>query len=364
MKRMKIALLLAAVASLCLAQDVPTVTFTEPFAGLQFNYPKTWTIIKSNKRKDSARTIFSIPIEGSSEKAELDVDHTEFHASIDLWQTIQLRANEQLHRQVVRQWTQDVLGVSILFSRIDYTEQNIPMSAVIGLYFTRTNQKMVWRVTSTFANFDKVFYEFSRILETIRQLDGKIPEEDDPSKDLAPAPKKPEKADLGPHAIETGKTRKTHVVKPPVAVELTVSLRKVELRMPNGWTADGVKGNALELSDSGVSKSIHVELFSLLDSDPAATALTKLAAANLQAYSKVSNREDTGPLTNTAGCSIAAVWRVGVSEKGPLMTCEAMGTSGGYYFLLSYSQTDSVQYKADRKLLELLLKSTTIEPAP
>src|ERR1700733_13543235 len=198
---MKIGLLLVAAGLLTIRQDVPTATFTEPFAGFQFNYPKTWSVVKPKKHKDGSHTTFSIPIEGSSDTGELDVDRTDYHASIDLWQTIQLRANEQLHRQVVRQWTQEVLGVSMLFSRIDYTERGTPMSSVVGLFYTRTSLKLLLRVTSPTANFDKVFYEFNRILETLRETDGKLPQEDDPSVDLAPVTKKLEKAPEKPHDL-------------------------------------------------------------------------------------------------------------------------------------------------------------------
>jgi hypothetical protein len=361
---MKTALLLAAIGSLCLYQDVPTATFIEPFVGFQFNYPRTWTIVKSNKRKDRDRTSFSIPVEGSSSKAELDVDRTDYHASIDLWQTIQLRANEQLHRQVVRQWTQEVLGVSMLFSRIDYTDHDVAMSAVAGLYYTKTSQKMFLRLTSRTADFDKVFYEFGRVLETLRQLDGKLPEEDDPTKDLAPAPRKPELADLGPHAIETAKAHKTKETKAPVAVDIVVSTRKVTMHIPEGWAASNVKGNTADLSETSLSHSLHVEGFSLLDSDPAPAALVKLAAMHLDSFSKVYSREDSGPTTNKAGASIAAVWRIGDSAKGPLQTCEAMCALGDYYFLVTYTQTDKVQFKADRKLIELLLKQASVELAP
>jgi len=360
---MKIALLLAAVGCLYAQQDVPTATFTEPFVGFQFTYPKTWKIIKSTKKKDSARTTFSIPIEGSADNAALDIDRTEYHASIDLWQTIQLRANEQLHRTVVRQWSQEVLGVSMLFSRIDYTDHGTAMSAVAGLYYTRTSQKLFLRLTSPSTDFDKVFFDFSHVLETLKQLDGQLPQEDDPTIDLAPAPKKPELAPVSFHAIETDASKNKKQIKAPIMVGLVVSTKKLDLRVPAGWTATTVRGNRLDLQEPTLSQPIHLESFSLLDSDPAMTALTKLSAAHLDVFDKVSQREDTDQKTNKAGCSVAAVWRVGKNSKGNLATCEAMGSMGGYYFLLTYRQTDLVQYKADRKLIELFLKQVSIEIA-
>jgi len=361
---MKIALLFAVVSLLSGHQDVPTTTFTEPFVGFQFKYPKTWTIVKSTKKKDSARSTFSIPVDGSSSKAELDVDRTEFHASADLWQTIQLRANEQLHRQVVRQWSQEVLGVSMLFTRIDYTDQGTPMSAVSALYFTRTSQKMLLRLSSRTSDFDKVFFELSHILETLKQIDGNLPEEDDPTKELASAPKKPELAPTSFHAIDSPARHKKPELKAPVTVEVVVSTKKMIVRLPLEWVGDHVKDNTLEVSAPTLNKNLHFELFSLLDSEPGLTALTKLSAAKLDSFTKVTSRVDTGPANNQAGCSVATVWRIGQNAAGNLTTCEAMGTMGGYYFLMTYEQTDSLLGKADRKLIEGLLKQISIELVP
>ncbi len=361
---MKIALLIAAVSCLTFPQDTPTATFTEPFVGFQFKHSKAWTIVKSTKRKDSARTTFSIPIEGSSDKAELDIDRTDYHASIDLWQTIQLRANEQLHRQMVRQWTQEVLGVSMLFSRVEYTERGTAMTSVLGLFYTKTSQKMLIRLSSPAGSFDKVFYEFGQVLETLKSVDGKLPEEDDPSKELAPAPKKPERADLAPHPIDSPKNHKNQAKMAPVAIEVVVSTRKLNLRIPEEWKGEGIKDNTLQVTGPLLSKPLHIELFSLLDSDPALTALTKVSSTSLANFVKVDRREDTGPTNNRAGCSVSSTWRTGTDAKGSLMTCEAAGSMGGYYFVLTYSQTDAVAYKADRKLIEQLLKTISLEIVP
>jgi len=356
-----IALLFAAVTRLSAPQDVPTAVFTEPFVGLQFDYPKTWTIVKSKKRKDQDRSTLYIPIEGSSEKAELDVDRTDFHASIDLWQTIQLRANEQLHRQVVRQWTQEVLGVSMLFSRIDYTDHGAPTSAVVGLFYTRTSEKLMLRLTSPTADFDKVYFNFNKLLETLRQTDGKLPEEDNPNVDLAPASKKPELAPVKPHAIDTSAKTAKVVLKAPTTIDLVVSTRKVTMRVPLGWSAENIKGNEFDLKNPNLSSQLHVEFFSTLDSDPPMQALTKLSARVLTSFSTVLTREDTNPGANKAGCTVSLVWRVGKDDKGDVVAGESVGSMGDYYFLTTYRQTDKSQSKADRKLIEALLKQASIE---
>ena len=360
---MIIALFFVAVARFTPLQDVPTAVFTEPFCGFQFNYPKTWSVVKSNKRKDRDRTTLVIPIEGTEDKAELDVDRTDFHASTDLWQTIQLRANEQLHRQVVRQWTQEVLGVSMLFSRIDYTERGVQKSAVVGLFYTRTSEKLMLRLTSPTEDFDKVFYTFGKMLETLRQTDGKLPEEDNPNIELAPVSKKPELAPIMAHAIDASSKNNKTVVKAPVTVDIVVSTRKVTFRVPEGWTAENVKGNEFDLKQENLTVPLHLQFFSVLDSAPPMQALTKLSAHELSSFNTVDSREDSNPIANKAGCTVATVWRFGKGSNGEIITSEAMGSMGDYYFLSTYHQTDKVQSKADRKLIDALLKLVSIEPA-
>lgn len=361
---MIIALLFATVTGFYKQQDVPTAVFTEPFVGMQFNYPKTWQLVKSKKRKDRDRTTLVIPVEGTSDTAELDVDRTDFHASIDLWQTIQLRANEQLHRKVVRQWSQEVLGVSMLFSRIDYTERGTQKSAVVGLFYTRTSEKLMLRLTSPTEDFDKVFYTFGKLLETLRQTDGKLPEEDNPSIDLAPASGKPEKAPITPHAIDsTSKSRKV-TYKAPFTVEVVVSTRKITFRIPEGWTAENVKDNELDLKEPNLTTPLHLQFFSTLDSLPPIQGLTKFSAKQLASFNTVDSREDSNPSPNRAGCTVATVWRLGKNAQGDIITSEAMGSMGDYYFLSSYRQTNKTESKADRKLIDALLKLVSIEPVP
>lgn len=127
---------------------------------------------------------------------------------------------------------------------------------------------------------------------------------------------------------------------------------------------DKVKGNSFDIQEPGLSAPVHLEAFSLLDSDPGPQALIKLSASVLGSYSKVSLREDMGPKDGKAGCSISSVWRRGTDSSGDLVTYEAMGAAGGYYFLLTFHRPDLVHYKADRKLIDALLPQIGIEPGP
>ena len=87
---MNTALLAAVLTLLSPVQESSTKTFTEPYLGIQFNYPKAWTIEKTtqptlNVRKvnskkkpknDVTRTLFEVPIPNSMNHGELEVVRT------------------------------------------------------------------------------------------------------------------------------------------------------------------------------------------------------------------------------------------------------------------------------------------------
>src|SRR3954466_14728017 len=101
------------------ASDVSS--YTDTYLGLAFNIPKTWTMVK--KTKDMTR--YAIPVEGSAMPAELEIIRSPFHSSKEIWQTIQLRTNETLHREVARQWEQDVIQVPILFTQLNWDDKGV-----------------------------------------------------------------------------------------------------------------------------------------------------------------------------------------------------------------------------------------------
>jgi hypothetical protein len=252
----------------------------------------------------------------------------------------------------------------MLFSRIDYTERGNAMTSMVGLFYTRTNEKLLLRLTSPSGDFDKVNIDFGRLLETLRQTDGKLPQEDNPNVDLTDITKKPEPAPIRPHSLDAAPKVTKALFKAPVTIEAVVSTRKVVLRVPEGWKAESIKDNAFDLKSPELPGSIHVQLFSTLDSDAPTVALIKLCASDLDTFLKVNTREDTNPEFNKAGCSISTVWRSGKDANGDLSTCAAAGSMGEYYFLGMYRHPGAASVKAEKKILDTLLKAVSIEPLP
>lgn len=332
-----------------------TASYSDPVLNLAFEHPKAWTAGK--KTKDSAR--YTVPIPESTETAELEVVRTPFHSSKEIWNTIQVRVNEQLKREVVRQYEQDVLSVPMLFTQVQFTEQGVSKTTLSGLYYTRTPVKLLVRLTAPTAEFEKAQFSFQEALQSLRTLDGSTPTEDDENVALTvpkSQPKEPPKVKV----IKTpGKDKPVDVKL--VDVPLTVSTKPIVFRVPEGWRTENVDGGKLTLRHDDLSGPITVEFHSTLDSEPAQNALFKLSSASLNDFSAVNRREDTNNVANKAGCSITTVWRIGKSSNGDLAVHESAGVQGNFYFLTSYRQTNAASLAAERKLIEALLSQVSLQ---
>jgi len=353
------ATLLAIVAALVPMQD--TAKFSDPFLGLEFTHPATWKVQK--KQKD--RTVFALPIEGSSETAELEISRTPFHSDKSIWQTLQVRANETMQREIVRQWEQDVLQVPVLFTQVNWTDKaGSNRTTLSGLYYTRTPLKLLVRLTSSQGDFDKARYDLMSALESLRTVDGSNPQVDDENVKFDNLPKK------GPVAPPVRKTisaevKPTAEVKAPTTVNLTVSTKPVVVRVPEGWTSEEVKEDRFVLKHAEFPSPLTVEVRSTLDSEAPQTGLFKLSSQSLSKFKSVTNRYDTNAKPNKAGCAISTIWRVGKAESGDLVTFEVSGLQAGHYFLMSGSFTDVASFKAARARLDDFLSTVGIEsPQP
>ena len=353
---MKLALLTAALLFAAPQQD--TSVFTEQYLGLQFTHPAGWKVTK--KEKD--RTFIAVPVSGSTEPAELVLIRDAYHADKDLFQTIQLRINEKLKREVARQWEQEILGVPMLFTRLNYTQDGIAKSTLVGLFYTRTPLKMHVRLTTRQSDYDNVAYEFLQALETLRTVDGKLPTPDDPSIKLDAPPKKPTPLPPPPKILDDG-SKTNSVVKPTQSQEVTVSERKVNLRYPEGWTVVETLGTKVVLKHADLILPLVIELFSTLDSDSPQKAVFKTSSKSLNEYLQVASRDDKAGQLNKAGANITSVWRTGKTADGEMATFEGAGAADSFYFLLTYRQTDMSVYRNERKIIDALVDLLTIEPA-
>ncbi len=341
------------------------VTFNDPKLGLLFDHPPTWTIQKNKKGHSSSKsekglTVMTLPTAGSPTGATLEIFHAQFASTPEIWQTVQLRSNEQLHRTVERQWQQDILGVPLLLTRISYTEKTGPTTTVTGLLYTRTHEKLLFRLIGPTNDFDNVQYAFTTAMQTLRTVDGVMPVEEDPNHPLPPA----KKTDPLPSA----RVPIVPDAKPPKLVlaknvqNLVISTKNFVFHYPEDWTLVSAHGTTITLKSEDATAPVTFTFSSSLDSDSPANVLLNLTIQELSLFDSVAERVDSPSLTSKAGCTIASIWRLGKDSKGPLYSLDASGQQGDYYFIASFKGTSKDAAADDQKAVLDLLKTVSLLP--
>jgi len=347
------------------AQAPKLVTFNDPRLGLLFDHPPTWLEVKNKKghaasKSEKGITVMSLPTTGSTTGATLEIFHAKFASTPEIWQTVQLRSNEQLHRKVERQWQQDILGVPLLLTRISYTDKTVPVTAVTGLLYTRTHDKLLFRLLGPTSDFDNVQYAFTTAMQTLRTVDGKMPVEEDPDHPL-PAAKKSDPLPSARVPIGTDAKPKKAVIAVNVA-KVVVSTKNLAFHYPDGWTVVSNTGTTIILKSDEATAPVTFTLSSSLDSDTASSTLLNATVQDLGLFDTVSLRLDSPTLENQAGCTISRVWRIGKDAKGVLYTLDASGQQGDYYFIASFKGTSKSDSDDDRKAIQDLLNAVSIVP--
>ena len=329
-----------------------------PDLGLAMNHPKDWQISPVGKTRDLK---VLIPIQGSSQMALLELFGIPFNSEREVWQLGQKAINERMKREVMRQWEEELLGVPLLLTKINFVDKTGPQILMTGMVYSRTAKKLMFRLSAAPDDFDKAEFIWRETMNTFRTSQPWAPE--DPNQ--KPDPKAPIKNPL-PAVITKPNSLDSEVkmVKPPVAVETTVAGRKVELRIPGEWAGKLQEDGSIVLTNPEVGGPVKINMASSLDSDPPQRALLAASSKTLNDFQKVSKRDESLPAKNKAGAMLSSVWRTGLSGQGDLFTCDANVFVSDFYALASFRSTNPGKIGADRKLIEALLQHMTIQIVP
>ncbi len=145
-----ISLTLVATASQAKSQDLSLLEMPE--LGLVINHPKNWQVTTVRK---SADLKVAIPIEGSSQKAQLELYNIAFNSEKDVWQLGQKAINDRMKREIMRQWEEEFLGVPMLLTKVSFVDKEGPQILLTGLIYSRTGKKMMFRLAASPDDFDK-----------------------------------------------------------------------------------------------------------------------------------------------------------------------------------------------------------------
>lgn len=351
------ALILLTVSLLALGQE-ETSTFKDALLGLSFNYPKAWRL---EQRKHDFRFTFSL--EGGV-VGQFEVFRLGYVGSTEDWMATQRNIDISLKAETVRQWQEEILGVPLLLSQSKPNSPTAPRLVLHGLIYSRTDNKMQFRLSAPAGAFPEAEQGLRKVLESLRTLDGTLPKAEDPNRVPTP-PAKGSKNTVVKPPPETsiGRQPKTEVVKAPQTLAARAANRALILRIPQGWTHEKKADDAYVLKFEGLSGEAHVAVASTLDSGSPGRALLKASAASLKLFSKVEFRQEVLPKANKAGALMAYSWRIGSNETGAFSSLEAVGQSEEFYWVLTWNGPPGAG-KSQQEILFQLAAQMSVELAP
>lgn len=337
------------------------VTFAEPLLNLQFDHPANWKLLPPVKKKGlkplNDRATFEAPVESGHAPATIEVVRTSFNAATDIWQNLQIEVNQQLKREVVRQWQQDILSIPTLFTKSIYKQGDVPMSSLNGLFYMRGSQKMLLRLVCESAIYDKAQAMLVTAMESLRTIDGTSPAPEDPNR--KPDPNEPKKPVRAARPVEVGAVEPVKLSGNVIGT-FTVANRTYQLRTHGDWKWQEKSGRAT-LASVSQSASWTVEPRSTLDSEAPDRLLAARANKALDLFDKVDLREDK-TIVSKAGSTVTWIARTGSDKKGLLIRQELTALKGDVYLLFAIESRNQIAFDRDSKTLLKLLDGLIIEP--
>jgi hypothetical protein len=351
----------ALLTSFVCAQDQTVLEM--PDLGLAITHPKTWQVTPVKKTND-LRVL--MPVEGSSEKALLELFNISFNSEKEIWQLSQKGINDRMKHEIMRQWEEELLGVPMLLTKVSFTDKEGPHILLTGLIYSRTPQKLMFRLEASPDDYDKAEFSWREVMNSFRT--GAPWQPEDPNR--KPDPKNPKggkgNISLPPPVITKPKNLDgdAKIAKPPVSIEATIANRKVLIKVPNEWAGKVNEDGSLTLTNPEIAGQVRLSLATSLDSDPPQRALLVASSKTLGEFAKVAKRDETVPAQNKAGAQAASVWRAGTTASGDLFTCDAVVFNGDYYAVVGYRTLNASKIGGERRTIENLLQMMTIEVAP
>lgn len=329
--------------------------------GLSFDAPKEWEVTYDRRSRDYS---IVVPVPDSSDaKARLVISPVNFRAEKDVWQLSQATFHKNAKREIVRQWEEELLGVPLLLTKVNWNVRSVAQTEVVGLHYADSPRKMMFRLTAAAEDFDKVNFVWRNALLSLRTFDGKAPQANDPNRPFDPKVK-PELPTRPPvrNTVDSVNRPATNasLTKGDGSFDLEVARRAVVLRYPTAWKVEANNG-VLTLTHPNVANPVRVTVSSTLDSDPAPRALFRQASQTLADYTKVERRDEILPRPNAAAATLASVWRRGPSANGTLFTLDATVANGEFYLLAGFRSSNPATIGAERRLVEELLEQLTLE---
>lgn len=333
-----------------LSQSEPTKTYKDKSLDLSFERPAGW---EHKKTKYGERFEFAAA-DGTT--AVVQLFKTKFRQPTEVWQELQTQVATHMGRKVARQWEEQILGVPLLMTRIEYEETSARKATVVGLLYTATSEKLNFRINASLDSIDGVESAWRAALLTLRTLSGELPQKDDPSKPIVVTTKNEKGQRVDRLRVEENK----RLAKAPNSATIFSLGRKVAVTLPKNWTIEQ-NGDEAVLRVPTLSKPIDL----IVVPGGAAQAESALADANSTTFGEfglVTLRDETAWRRNLFGAQSITSVRIGKDTKDvPLSIVSVVGTKSGIVWLFQYSTADEKTYRREKAVIDDLVLHLTLE---
>ncbi|MCX7798905.1 MAG: hypothetical protein N2109_01015 [Fimbriimonadales bacterium] len=329
-------------------------TITPPGLGLQFDVPKDWKVVQR-------RGTMQLALPASFRGARVDIFSASFKKEAETWLAVEAAIANQLKREVVRQWQEELLGVPLLMTELRWRQGESQQAALSGLLYAWTPRKLHFRLQAPEESFAEAVVAWRNVLSTFRTVDGRLPAPEDPDKPWDPAEAQKPSVPLARTVLEPRRSGTTRLELAPRSLETVVAGRPVELRLPEDWAADRAGDFEWTLKHPKLPFAVKVGLYSTLDSPAPERTLVRVSAESLRGFREVTRREEPPASPNRAGATLRRVWRTGQGPAGPVWSLEAVGSKDRFYWLVSVSREGTLGNE-ERRIVESLLQAMSLEP--
>jgi hypothetical protein len=352
-------------------------TYTSEELGLSFDYPKDWKTKKVKVKNAEAHIVltdpktwrpanqdittrFLLPLPGADEKGVLEIYSATFNQDQDTWQTVQRDINEKMNRAVLRQWTEEVLGVPMLMTKIESKDKGLDLITETGMLYSATPRKMIYRLSASPDNFDKADTEWRTVMQSLRTTDGQLPASESPGRPMTPKDLTPgayHKVVWTPPAPSAQAPYKGNLLG-----EGTAAGKKVLLKGAGGWKVTKNSDGTFTVSSEELTGSAKLFIASVIDSDDPGKVLIRASGQTLVPFTKVLKREERDKFLNRGQSVVDWIYRKGVAATAPHFSFDAAGTNGDNYWVLTWNSGSEPNSARDRKALEGLVDTLTVVP--
>jgi hypothetical protein len=102
---------------------------------------------------------------------------------------------------------------------------------------------------------------------------------------------------------------------------------------------------------------------STLDAEPPGRALFRVSGKDLDSFTKVAKRMEKGPFLTRSTATAAWISRTGSKADKSLMSFEAVGATGDYYWVMSWMDDNAPMFARDQQALISLVDIMNVELA-